>query len=69
MIWTAVLGILDKLLGLVPILGAWLAGRERQKVLDLDKGLKGLDDARRSIDGLRDPAVVDRLRDKYRSGG
>lgn len=66
--WTAVLGILDKLLGLLPLLGAWLAGRDRQKAVDLDKGLKGLDDAIKARDRVRtDPAYRDSLRDRYRN--
>lgn len=66
--WAVVLGIFGKLLGMLPLLGAWMAGRASEKARGLDAGLKGLNDALDARDNVRgDTAARDRLRDKFRA--
>ncbi|MDA0338131.1 MAG: hypothetical protein O2782_23415 [bacterium] len=47
-----------------------MAGRDRQRAVEMEKGLEGLDRARKSVDDVRRNADSrERLRDKFRSGG
>ncbi len=65
--WLAIVGIFGKLMGMLPMLGAWLAGRASQRAKELDAGMKGLNDALDARDNVRGNAVArDRLRDKFR---
>jgi hypothetical protein len=68
--WAAVLGIVGKLLSLLPLIGAWMAGRDRQRAVEMEKGLEGLDRARKSVDHVAgDADSRERLRDRYRADG
>lgn len=64
-----VTAIINALAKLGPLLLAWKAGSDRQKAVDLEKGLEGLDRASKAVDDVRrDPVARDELRDRYRSG-
>ena len=67
---SAVAAVLNLLTKLGPLIGAWMAGRDRQRAVEMEKGLEGLDRARKSVDDVRRNADSrERLRDKFRSGG
>ena len=67
---SAVAAVLNLLTKLGPLIGAWMAGRDRQRAVEMEKGLEGLDRARKSVDHVAgDADGRERLRDRYRADG